>query len=65
MEKRATIFEDEDDDDLTAKDEAVYKYREERMKQWNSFPGTTTLSEQQFNEQCDEEQLAGVKKNKH
>ncbi len=62
MEKRAAIFEDKADDDLTAKDKAVYKYRAERKRQWNSFSGSTTLSEQQYNEQYDEEQLAGVKK---
>jgi hypothetical protein len=62
MEKRAAIFEDKADDDLTAKDKAVYKYRVERKRQWNSFSGSTTLSEQQYNEQYDEEQLAGVKK---
>jgi hypothetical protein len=62
MEKRAAIFEDKADDDFTAKDKAVYKYRAERKRQWNSFSGSTTLSEQQYNEQYDEEQLAGVKK---
>ncbi len=62
MEKRAAIFEDKADDDLTAKDKAVYKYRAERKRQWNLFSGSTTLSEQQYNEQYDEEQLAGVKK---
>jgi hypothetical protein len=62
MEKRAAIFEDKADDDLTAKDKAVYKYRAERKRQRNSFSGSTTLSEQQYNEQYDEEQLAGVKK---
>jgi hypothetical protein len=62
MEKRAAIFEDKADDDLTAKDKAVYKYRAERKRQWNSFSGSTTLSEQQYNKQYDEEQLAGVKK---
>jgi hypothetical protein len=62
MEKRAAIFEDKEDDDLTAKDKAVYKYRAERKRQWNSFSGSTTLSELQYNEQYDEEQLAGVKK---
>ncbi len=62
MEKRAAIFEDKADEDLTAKDKAVYKYRTERKKQWNSFSGSTTLSEQQYNEQYGEEQLAGVKK---
>jgi hypothetical protein len=62
MEKRAAIFEDKADDDLTAKDKVVYKYRAERKRQWNSFSGSTTLSEQQYNEQYDEEQLAGVKK---
>ena len=55
MEKRAAIFEDKADDDLTAKDKAVYKYRAERKRQWNSFSGSTTLSEQQYNEQYDEE----------
>ncbi len=62
MEKRAAIFEDKADDDLTAKDKAVYKYRAERKRQWDSFSRSTTLSEQQYNEQYDEEQLAGVKK---
>ncbi len=62
MEKRAAIFEDKADDDLTAKDKAVYKYRAERKRRWNSFERFTTLSEQQYNEQYDEEQLAGVKK---
>jgi hypothetical protein len=62
MEKRAAIFEDKADDDLTAKDKAVYKYRAERKRQWNSLSGSTTLSEQLYNEQYDEEQLAGVKK---
>jgi hypothetical protein len=62
MEKRAAIFEDKADDDLTAKDKAVYKYRAERRRQSKSFAGSTTLSEQQYNEQYDEEQLAGVKK---
>jgi hypothetical protein len=62
MGKRAAIFEDKADEDLTAKDKAVYKYREERKKQWVSFSRSTTLSERQFNEQYDEEQLAGVKK---
>jgi hypothetical protein len=62
MEMRATIFEDKADEDLTAKDKAVYKYRAERRKQWDSFSGSTTLFEQQYNEQYDEEQLAGVKK---
>ncbi len=62
MEKRAAIFEDKTDDDLTAKNKAVYKYRAERKRQWDSFSGSTTLSEQQYNEQYDEEQLAGVKK---
>jgi hypothetical protein len=33
MEKRATIFEDKADEDLTAKDKAVYKYRAERRRQ--------------------------------
>ena len=61
-EKRAAIFEDKADDDLTAKDKAVYKYRAERKRQWNSISGSTTLSEQLYNEQYDEEQLAGVKK---
>jgi hypothetical protein len=61
-EKRAAIFEDKADDDLTAKDKAVYKYRAERKRQWNSLSGSTTLSEQLYNEQYDEEQLAGVKK---
>jgi hypothetical protein len=61
-EKRAAIFEDRADDDLTAKDKAVYKYRAERKRQWNSLSGTTTLSEQMYNDQYDEEQLAGVKK---
>jgi hypothetical protein len=61
-EKRAAIFEDRADDDLTAKDKAVYKYRAERKRQWNSLSGSTTLSEQLYNEQYDEEQLAGVKK---
>jgi hypothetical protein len=61
MEKRAAIFGDKADDDLTAKDKAVYKYRAERKRLWNSFSGSTTLSEQQYNEQYDEEQLAGVK----
>jgi hypothetical protein len=62
MENRATIFEDKaDEDDLTAKDKVVYKYRAERKRQWDSFSGST-LSEQQYNEQYDEEQLAGVKK---
>jgi hypothetical protein len=60
--KRAAIFEDKADEDLTAKDKAVYKHREERKKRWVSFPWTTTLAEQQFNEQYDEEQLADVKK---
>jgi hypothetical protein len=59
MEKRAAIFEDKADEDLTAKDKAVNKYRAERRKQWDSFSGSTTLSEQQYNEQYDEEQLAG------
>jgi hypothetical protein len=62
MEKRAAIFEDKADEDLTAKDKAVYKYRDGRKKQWDSFSGSTTLSERQFNAQCDEEQLAGAKK---
>jgi hypothetical protein len=62
MEKKAAIFEDKADDDLTAKDKAVYKYRAERTRQWNSLSGSTTLSEQLYNEQYDEEQLAGVKK---
>jgi hypothetical protein len=62
MEKRAAIFENKEDDDLTAKDKAVYKYRAEKKRLWNSFSGSTTLSEQQYNEQHDEEQLAGVKK---
>jgi hypothetical protein len=62
MEKRAAIFEDKADDDLTTKDKAVYKYRAERKRQWNSFSGSTTLSELQYNEQYGEEQLAGVKK---
>jgi hypothetical protein len=61
MEKRAAIFEDKADDDISAKDKAV-KYRAERKRQWNSFSGSTTLSEQQYNEQYDEEQLARVKK---
>jgi hypothetical protein len=61
-DRRAAIFEDKADEDLTAKDKAVYKYRAERRKQWDSFSGSTTLSEQQYNEQYDEEQLAGVKK---
>ena len=61
-EKRAAIFEDKADDDLTAKDKAVYKYRAERKRQWSSLSGYTTLSEQLYNEQYDEEQLAGVKK---
>ncbi len=61
-EKRAAIFEDKADDDLTAKDKAVYKYRVERKRQWNSLSGSTSQSEQQYNEQYDEEQLAGVKK---
>ena len=61
-EKRAAIFEDKADDDLTAKDKAVYKYRAERKRQWNALSGSTTLSEQLYNEQYDEEQLAGVKK---
>ena len=50
------------DDDLTAKDKAVYKYRAERKRQWSSLSGSTTLSEQLYNEQYDEEQLPGVKK---
>ncbi len=62
MEKRAAIFEDKADDDLSAKYKAVYKYRAERKRQWNSFSGSATLSEQQYSEQYDEEQLAGVKK---
>ncbi len=37
MEKRAAIFEDKADDDLTAKDKVVYKYRAERKRQWDSF----------------------------
>ncbi len=60
MEKRTAIFEDRADKYLTAKDKAVYKYRAERRKQWDSFSGSTTLSEQQYNEQYDEEQLAGA-----
>jgi hypothetical protein len=32
MENRAAIFEDKADEDLTARDKAVYKYREERKK---------------------------------
>ncbi len=43
MDKRAAIFEAKADDDLTAKDKAVYKYRAERKRQWNSFSGSTTL----------------------
>ncbi len=64
MEKRAAIFEDKADEDLTAKDKAVFKYRSERKRQWNTFLGSTATnrSEQQYNEQYDEEQLAGVKK---
>ncbi len=62
MEKRAVIVEDKADEDLTAKDKIVYKYREEKTKQRVSSAGTTYLSEQEFNEQYDEERLAGVKK---
>ncbi len=62
MENRAAIFEDKADDDITAKDKAVYKYRAGRKKLWNSLAGSITLSEQQYNEQYDEEQLAGVKR---
>ncbi len=61
-EKRAAIFEDKADDDLTAKDKAVYKYRARRSKLWNSLASSITLTEQQYNEQYDEEQLTLVKR---
>jgi hypothetical protein len=61
-EKRAAIFDDRADDDLTAKDKAVYNYRARRSKLWNSLAGSITLTEQQYNEQHDEEQLALVKR---
>jgi hypothetical protein len=62
MEKRAArSFEDKADEELTSKDKVVYKYREERTKQWASSSRTTNLSEQEYYEQYDEEQLTGVK----
>ncbi len=61
-EKRAAIFDDRADDDLTVKDKAVYNYRARRGKLWNSLVGSITLTEQQYNEQYDEEQLALVKR---
>jgi hypothetical protein len=61
-EKRAAIFDDRADDDLTVKDKAVYNYRARRSKNWNSLAGSITLTEQQYNEQYDEEQLALVKR---
>ena len=61
-EKRAAIFDDRADDDLTVKDKAVYNYRARRSKNWNSLVGSITLTEQQYYEQYDESQLALVKR---
>ena len=61
-EKRAAIFDDRADDDLTVKDKAVYNYRARRSKNWNSLVGSISLTEQQYYEQYDESQLALVKR---
>ncbi len=61
MEKRAAIFEDKADDELTSKDKVVYKYREERSKQLIFSSRTINFSEEYFNEQYDKEQSASVK----
>jgi hypothetical protein len=61
-EKRAAIFDDRADDDLTVKDKTVYNYRARRSKNWNSLVGSITLTEQQYYEQYDESQLALVKR---
>jgi hypothetical protein len=56
MEKRAAIFDDRMDEQLTAKEKAVYKYREERLKQWMSSIRAKKpyKSEGDFNEQYGE-----------
>ncbi len=61
-EKRAAIFDETKDGLLTKKDKAVFWYRQGRRREWQAVAVESILSESEWNDQHDQEQLKKLQK---
>ena len=60
MEKRATIFDDREDNQLKVKDRSVFMYRSNRLVHWaktQEEAGGSYMTEEEHDAQYDQEQL--------